>query len=76
MSVRTAKHLVNVSQLEFISTMPEGARLFLSNVSWNEYERLLSEISDSSPVRLTYDQGDLEFMTLSPQHESLKVSKG
>ena len=76
MSVRTAKHLINVSHVEFMKEMPEGARLFVSDVPWNDYEYLLGEISENSSVRLSYDQGDLEFMTLSPQHENLKVLFG
>ena len=73
MSVRTAKHLINMSHVEFMTEMPKGTRLLVSNVTWNDYEYLLGEISDNSSVRLSYDQGDLEFMTLSPQHENLKV---
>lgn len=76
MSVNTAKHLVNVSHLKFMSEMPDGARLYVSDVPWKDYEYLLGEISDSSSVRISYDQGELEFMTLSPQHENIKVLFG
>lgn len=41
----------------------------LENISWETYERLLREV-DSRHVRLTYDDGDLEIMTLSLGHES------
>lgn len=41
----------------------------LENISWETYERLLREV-DSRHVRLTYDNGDLEIMTLSLGHES------
>ena len=41
----------------------------LDNISWETYERLLREV-DSRHVRLTYDNGDLEIMTLSLGHES------
>jgi Uma2 family endonuclease len=73
MSTLIAKPLSTITHLEFMTAMPAGSRLFLPNVSWADYEYLLGEITDNSPVRLSYDQGELEFMTLSPQHESLKV---
>lgn len=73
MSVQTAKHLINVSHLEFMAEMPPGSRLQLPNVSWIDYEYLLGEINDSSCVRISYDKGGLELMTLSPKHEIIKV---
>jgi Uma2 family endonuclease len=44
--------------------------LLLSNISWQTYEALLKEIGESH-VRLTYDGGDLEIMTLSFGHENV-----
>ncbi len=76
MSVLTSNHLLTVDHLQVISTLPEGARLFLPNVPWAEYEYLLTQITDSSSVRLSYDQGKLEIMTLSPRHENLKILFG
>jgi Uma2 family endonuclease len=76
MSTLTAKHLLTVSNVEFMTAMPRGARLLLPEISWADYEYLLGEIKDGSPLRLHYDQGKLEIMTLSPQHESLKVLFG
>ena len=73
MSVLTSKHLLTVDHVQFITSLPAGTRIFFSNVPWTDYEYLLGEITDSSQVRLNYDQGELEIMTLSPQHESLKV---
>lgn len=43
-------------------------RLLLTNISWQTYERILDEMGESH-YRLTYDDGDLEFMTLSFGHE-------
>jgi Uma2 family endonuclease len=43
-------------------------RIVLHSVSWQGYESLLREIGDRH-LRLTYDNGDLEFMTLSFGHE-------
>ncbi|MGH9322784.1 MAG: Uma2 family endonuclease [Vicinamibacteria bacterium] len=43
----------------------------LSNVSWETYENLLEDLADSSAPRLTYDQGVLEIMSPTPEHEKL-----
>ncbi|MEJ7618822.1 MAG: Uma2 family endonuclease [Pyrinomonadaceae bacterium] len=44
-------------------------RVVLHGVSWETYERLLAEHQNSSSTRFTYDQGRLEIMILSPEHE-------
>lgn len=41
----------------------------LDNISWETYERLLREVGERR-VRLTYDDGDLEIMTVSFAHEN------
>jgi Uma2 family endonuclease len=41
----------------------------LSNVRWETYERLLEDHLDSSSPRFTYDQGVLEIMSPSAEHE-------
>ncbi len=45
-------------------------RVLLRNISWQLYESLLQEIGDEGQARLSYLQGDLEFMTPLPQHET------
>jgi Uma2 family endonuclease len=47
--------------------LPEG-RLLLDGIAWPEYETFL-RILDERPYRLTFDQGWLEIMALSPEHE-------
>lgn len=44
----------------------------LHNVSWETYERLLSERRKSGCMRLNYDRGSLEIMILLLQHERLQ----
>src|SRR4051794_39280547 len=44
-------------------------RVLLHNVSWQTYETLLEEVN-SRGVRLTYDNGSLEIMTVSHGHEN------
>lgn len=50
-------------------------RILLPGVSWQAYETLLREF-DGRPIRLTYDQGSLEIMTLSFGHERYKKLLG
>jgi len=45
--------------------------LVLENIRWSTYQALLRDLGDR-PIHLTYDEGRLEIMTLSPQHEILK----
>lgn len=47
------------------------ARVFLRNISWETYERLLEDLSDSSVPHLTYDRGDLEIMSPTAKHEEI-----
>jgi hypothetical protein len=48
---------------------PVTHRVLLDNISWQTYERLQREVGERH-VRLTYDDGDLEIMTLSYAHEN------
>jgi Uma2 family endonuclease len=48
------------------------ARIFLPHVSWQQYETLIAMFGDRPRLRLTYLEGNLEIMTISPEHEMLK----
>jgi len=48
----------------------------LSGISWQTYENLLTELSASRRLRLTYNRGTLEIMVPSPEHESYKKVLG
>ncbi len=48
--------------------IPASQYMLLDSVSWETYERLLREAGERH-VRMTYDRGDLEIMTLSFAHE-------
>jgi Uma2 family endonuclease len=54
-----------------VVSQPEQ-RVVLRSVSWETYERLLTENSDRSSPRLTYDRGILEIMSPSAEHEWYK----
>jgi len=52
------------------ASAPSGQRLVLHGVDWRTYTRFLHLFSDRRAVRLTYDRGSLEIMTISHEHES------
>lgn len=58
---------------EFMVTpsKPPGNQLVLDGVSWRAYLQILHAFDDRH-LRITYDRGALEIMTLSPEHERLK----
>ena len=53
-----------------LSPQPEPAqRVVLHGISWETYEHLLADLADRSAPRLTFDQGVLEIMSPTPEHE-------
>jgi Uma2 family endonuclease len=48
---------------------PPDQKVVLRRVHWETYERLLTDLADSSAPRLTYDRGTLEIMSPLPEHE-------
>lgn len=51
---------------------PTEASVIIEGASWATYECLLADFGDSRTARVAYDQGTLEIMTPSYQHERLK----
>jgi Uma2 family endonuclease len=54
---------------------PPNEIICLSGISWKTYETLLDELSDRR-LRLTYNRGNLEIMSPSPEHELSKEVLG
>jgi len=50
---------------------PAEQRIVLENVSWETYQRLLSEHVDSTGTRFAYDGGSLEIMVVHAEHEEI-----
>lgn len=48
--------------------------LILPNIRWQTYEALLLDLKDTGRVRVTYDQGTLEIMAPSEEHEGYSIS--
>jgi Uma2 family endonuclease len=57
-------------------TIPPGQRVLLHDVTWDEFEAILTELGEHRSARVAYDQGNLEIMTPLPEHESSKVFIG
>ena len=53
------------------ATIPTECRVTLDGVSWAFYQNMLAEVGESH-VRLTFDQGRLEILSLLPIHEQVK----
>jgi len=51
------------------STETEQERITLRGVSWETYERLLTDFEDRRVPRFTYDEGVLEIASPTPDHE-------
>lgn len=47
-------------------------RFVLPRVTWEAYEQFLTALGDRPGLRLNFDGGRLEFMTISPLHEFIK----
>jgi Uma2 family endonuclease len=48
-------------------------RLLVRGIGWKAYDAMAEALSDSRQPRMTYDQGNLEFMSPSPEHEVLNA---
>jgi Uma2 family endonuclease len=55
--------------LEAIEHLPDGAMLRLEDISWDDYEQLLEELTEWPGMRVSYDRGRVEIMSPSFQHE-------
>ena len=60
--------------LDMIERLPAGSTLILNDVSWEEYEQLLDDLDSSgnSGRRVTFDEGRLEILSPSSNHEMYK----
>jgi Uma2 family endonuclease len=55
-----------------LDSLPEGSRVHLSNVIWEDYEQLLEDVSEVRHFKIYYDEGRLEAMVISYEHEGIK----
>lgn len=57
-------------------TVPPGHRIILQNISWQEFEEILTELGENRASRLAYYQGNLEIKMPLPKHEVAKAIIG
>lgn len=58
-----------LSYYEIASRLPPNTIVTFHDVGWEEYEELLNQIGEAHGRRLSYTNGTLQVMTLSPEHE-------
>ena len=63
MSTRT------LSYYEIVSNLPPDAAVTFRDVGWDEYEELLEQVGEAEHLRISFDDGVLQVMTLSAEHE-------
>src|SRR5438067_3510211 len=63
MTVQTANYA------EAIEHLPPDSTLVFNDVAWEEYEGLLDDVGEASGLRIGYDSGRPQVMTLPMSHE-------
>jgi Uma2 family endonuclease len=59
-----------LSRYEIVSRMPPDTIVMFHGVSWEEYEELLQRLDETAGLRISYDDGTLQVMTISSIHEN------
>ena len=55
---------------EIIERLPADSQITLRKITWDEYEELLDQVGEAPGLRISYDEGTVQIMTLSPEHEN------
>src|SRR5216684_696573 len=55
--------------VEMIDRMPADSVLIQHGLGWDDYEELLEAVGEASGLRISFDDGTLQIMTLSQRHE-------
>jgi Uma2 family endonuclease len=56
-----------------LDSLPEGSQVERNDVSWEDYEQLLEDVSAERYFKIYFDNGKLTAMTISYEHEGLKA---
>jgi Uma2 family endonuclease len=54
-----------------IEQLPPGSTLVMHDFSWDEYEALLESVGEAKGLRISFDQGTVQIMTISSEHENM-----
>jgi Uma2 family endonuclease len=65
---RDATHAMMITAMSTIST-PVEQNVILHNVTWETYDWILNEHPNQTGIHFIYDDGELEIMVLSNEHE-------
>ncbi len=57
-------------------TIPPGQKVLLKDVSWQEFEEIITDLGESRSSRIAYANNTLEIMVPLPEHETRKVLIG
>jgi Uma2 family endonuclease len=57
--------------MTYILDKPKDQRLVHSGINWQKFKLLQEIFADSPGVRLAYYKGEVEILTVSPDHESI-----
>jgi len=58
-----------LSYTEIVERLPNRCTLTMHGRNWEEYEALLEEVGEAAGLRISYNDGELQVMTLSSEHE-------
>jgi len=67
MSTQTISRAAEI--IEIIDRMPPDGVIIQHGVDWNDYEEVLDAVGEAQGLRISYDEGTLQVMTLSSRHE-------
>ncbi len=59
-------------QTYWLDGVPPDKRVVISDVTWDDYESLVEQLSENRNRRVAFDGKDIEMMTLGPFHERQK----
>ena len=54
---------------ELIGDLPLEGRLYLEHVPWSEYAQLVDDLMGIRHIHISYDQGRMEIMPISAEHD-------
>ncbi len=52
-----------------VSRLPEDTEVIFHGATWEEYEELLEQVGEAAGLRISFNDGTLKVMSLSPKHE-------
>ena len=60
-----------INYYKMVEQLPPDSALILRDVSWAEYEYLLEKVGEAKGLRISFNEGVMQIMTLSVKHEGI-----